>query len=103
MDIVWRTVQLFLEEDGIAEVSLNSTNHSQVKCDCVAFQRSARCKHSKYVKVASAANDGPYAIEIPVDIDEEEAILAISNPEGWRNFVLKYGKVLVIDDKGNLI
>jgi hypothetical protein len=44
-----------------------------------------------------ATNQGHYSIQIPLDIDETEAIAAIDDPDQFRNFVIKYGKVEVID------
>lgn len=97
MDISWRTVQLFLDPDGIAEVEVDADKNSRVRCTCVSFSRVARCKHVKFVKEKMSGNDGHYAIQIPVHIDEFEAVQAIKTSEGFRNFVLKYGKIEVID------
>ena len=96
MDIDWRTVQFFLDDDGVAEVSIDHDTHTKAKCSCLTFQRSARCGHVKYVKSAQKENEGHYQIEIPMDISDEEAILAMTNGETFREFVLKYGKVLIL-------
>ena len=97
MSISWRTVQLFLEDDGVAEVEIDQDNKSKIRCSCPAFFKAARCKHVKYVREQMSTNQGHYSIQIPLDIDETEAIAAINNAEEFRNFVVKYGKVEVID------
>jgi hypothetical protein len=97
MDIDWRTVQLFLGDDGVCEVEVDSENSTKVRCSCKAFSKSARCKHSKFVRAKLLDNDGHYAIQIPVDISDEEAFIAMSSNESFREFILKYGKVEVID------
>jgi hypothetical protein len=97
MNISWRTVQMFLEEDGVAEVEVDQDNNSKVRCSCPTFSKSARCKHVKYVREQMSTNQGHYSIQIPLDIDETEAIAAIDDPDEFRNFVIKYGKVEVID------
>jgi hypothetical protein len=96
MDISWRTVQLFLEEDGVVEVEVDQDNHSKVRCTCAGFLRAARCKHTKYVKNHMAENDGHYSVQIPVDIDDDEAFKAIQSAASFRDFIIKYGKVEVI-------
>jgi hypothetical protein len=42
-------------------------------------------------------NNGHYAIQIPVNVDDALAAEAIKTSEGFREFVIKYGKVEVID------
>jgi hypothetical protein len=97
MDIAWRTVQLFLEDYGVVEVEVDQENHNKARCTCQGFQRLAKCKHIKFVKDAMEENDGHYSIQIPVDVDENIAIAAMKSAESFRDFVIKYGKVEVID------
>lgn len=96
MDIDWRTVQLFLSDDGVAEVQVDSDNHAKVRCTCPSFQNSARCKHSRYVKNAMAANEGHYAILIPEEVSEEEALAAMDDSEAFRQFVIRHARVEVL-------
>ena len=97
MEIDWRTVQLFLDDSGISEVEIDAEDSTNVKCSCKAFFRSSRCKHTKYVRNEIENNDGNYAIKVPVDIDDDEAMEAMSSSETFREFIIKYGKVEVID------
>jgi non-canonical (house-cleaning) NTP pyrophosphatase len=98
MDISWHTVQLFLDPDGVCEVEVASENKNKVRCTCQAFARIARCKHVNYVKHKMATNDGHYSIQIPVNVDETIAVKEMNKgPEAFREFVIKYGKVEVID------
>jgi hypothetical protein len=97
MEIDWRTVQLFLDDSGVSEVEIDSEDSSKVRCDCKAFFRSARCKHTRYVRAEMLRNDGNYAIKVPMDISDEEALDAMSSSTTFREFILKYGKVEVID------
>lgn len=97
MDIEWRTVQLFLSNEGVSEVEIDHENHVKLRCNCVEFNKVARCKHVRYVKEAMKQNDGHYAIEIPEAIDDAEALVAMLNAETFRNFVVKYGKVKVLE------
>lgn len=96
MDIEWRTVQFFLDDDGVAEVAIDHDSHTKARCTCLTFTRTARCAHVKYVKAAQKENDGHYQIEIPMDVSDEEAILAMTNHDTFREFVLKHGKVLTL-------
>ncbi len=97
MDIKWRTVQIFLEDYGVAEVEVNQENNQQARCTCPGFSKSGRCKHTKHVKDVMSENDGHYSIHIPMEVDEEEAIRAMHDGDLFRSFVIKYGKVEVID------
>jgi len=92
----WRTVQLFLSEQGVAEVEVDSLNAKHVKCSCPSYNSVSRCAHVKHVKKTMSENDGHYSISIPVEIDEQEAIDATASSTAFRNFILKYGKVEVL-------
>lgn len=97
MDISWRTVQFFLDDEGVSEVEVDQENGAKVRCDCLQFSRAARCKHAKYVKDAMVGNEGHYTLEVPVNVDDEEAFMAMVDATKFRNFVMKYGKVVVLE------
>ncbi len=92
----WRTVQLFLEAYGIAEVEVDSKNPKLIRCTCPSYNPVRGCTHSKYVKKNMQENDGHYTVSIPVEVDDEDAIAATSSAEAFRNFIIKYGRVEVI-------
>lgn len=87
---------MFLSEDGVAEVQLDVDNSSKIRCSCPAFQRSARCKHQKYVKRAIAEGDGHYTVLIPEEIPEDIALIAMSTAESMRDFIINYARVEVL-------
>lgn len=97
MDIEWRTVQLFLGSEGISEVQIDHENHVKLRCSCAEFNKIARCKHTRHVRAAMKENEGHYSIEIPEMIEDAEAIVAMLNADTFRDFVIKYGKVKVIE------
>jgi hypothetical protein len=97
MDIKWRTVQFFLGEEGVSEVEVDSENTSKTRCSCRSFQMTARCKHVKFVKGRMEDSEGHYNIVIPEDVPDSAAVLAVQTPEAFRTFIMKYGKVEVID------
>ena len=96
MTISWRTVQLFISEDGIAEVEVDAEFNDKVRCNCKAFAASSRCRHSKYVKNRMDEGDGHYIVQVPEDVDDNEALTAMKDPAKWRDFVIKYGEVEVL-------
>jgi hypothetical protein len=96
MDINWRTIQFFISEEGPFEVEMDYDNNRKLRCNCPDFQKVAKCKHQKFVKNLIEENGGYYSIQIPVEIDEDEALLAFSSSENFREFILKYGKVEVL-------
>lgn len=97
MDIQWRTVQIFLEDYGVVEVEIDQDNSQKARCTCPQFDKSARCKHTKYVKSVMAENDGHYAIQVKTEVNENDAVVAMLDATAFRDFVVKYAKVEVID------
>jgi hypothetical protein len=96
MDIAWRTVQLFISLDGVAEVEVDAENHEKIRCSCKNFVATARCRHSKYVKNRMNDGNGHYEVQVPEDVDDDEAINAMADPIKWRSFVIKHGEVEVL-------
>ena len=92
----WRTVQLFLTGDYIAEVEVHAST-KELRCNCAGFKKIKRCNHVKFVKKEMRNNDGNYTIKIPHHVDEELVELALEDAEMFRQFVIDYGKVEVID------
>lgn len=97
MQSTWRTVQLFLTKDAIAEVEVNSANNKEVRCNCKSYSSFSRCNHVKYVKKSMQENNGHYTISIPHDVDEELVAMAMSDQELFRQFIIDYAKVQVLD------
>lgn len=97
MQSTWRTVQLFLTKDAIAEVEVNSANNKEVRCNCKGYNKLSRCNHVKYVKKAMQENHGHYTISIPHHVEEELLELAMSDSEMFRQFIIDYAKVEVLD------
>ena len=96
MKIEWRTLQLFLGDEGISEVSVDATDIRKVKCNCRAFQRVARCKHASYVREKLDNNNGAYDFKVPDYLQDDEVELASQDVDRFRDFIIKYGKVEVI-------
>ena len=98
MDIEWRTVQFFLDEEEfiIAEVAVDAMNSEKTRCSCSRFQRTARCKHTKFVKDKMADSGGVFNLRIPAGVDDEAAMDALHDTELFRELVLKYGKIETI-------
>lgn len=92
----WRTVQLFIGDNGISEVEVDSLNSKNVRCTCTGSAATGRCPHVKYVKNTMLKNDGHYTVSIPVELDEEEVEIAMKTAESFREFIIRYGKVEVL-------
>jgi hypothetical protein len=97
MDIDWRLVQVFVGFEGVSEVSVASHDTRKVSCTCPTFATSAKCSHSKFVRVRMAENEGNYVVQIPEDVPDEDAIEAMLSTDTWREFVKKHAKVEAID------
>lgn len=93
----WRTLQIFLDKDYISEVEVNSVNNNQLRCNCLSFGKVKRCSHVKFVKTRMMSNDGNYTVHIPQEVDDELVALAMTDADMFRQFIIDYGKVEVID------
>lgn len=94
--IDWRTVQLFLSEEGVHEVQVDLEDNRNQRCTCKRFQSFKRCRHTKWVEEVIVESGGQFSIQISDEIDELEAESAFSTADTFREFVIKYGKVEVI-------
>jgi len=94
--IDWRTVQLFLSDDGVHEVQLDITDNRNIKCTCKRFKTFKKCKHTTWIENEINDAGGHFSIQIDVEVPAEEADAAFDDAESFREFVVKYGKVEVI-------
>jgi hypothetical protein len=68
-----------------------------MKCSCGAFAISRKCKHLRYVRREIVRNGGKYSIKISADIDDEDIVDAMKTAASFREFVLRYAKIEVLD------
>jgi uncharacterized ferritin-like protein (DUF455 family) len=92
----WRTVQVFLGEDGVSEVAADQNDPYKLNCTCKSFTKSSKCVHTKYVRKTMQTNDGHYTVHIHAEIEPEAINLAMESSESFREFIIKYGKVEVL-------
>ena len=95
MAVEWRTIQFFLDEDGVQEVQLQYHNPNELRCTCGS--RANKCKHVSYVRSMFKKNDFVFDLEVPADEDEDILAEALASAELFREMIIKYGKVAVID------
>jgi hypothetical protein len=98
MEIEWRTIQFFIGEEGISEVEIDHENRKKVRCTCALFSKRGGCPHAQIVRKEMDENFGHYTIAVPEYVEDEEAFNALSDPDNFRDFILKYGKVKVLGE-----
>jgi hypothetical protein len=96
MSISWRTVQMFISDEGVAEVEVDAEFNDKIRCSCKAYSASSKCRHSKFVKNRMEDGEGHYIVQVPEDVDDDEAINAMKDATKWRAFVIKHGEVEVL-------
>jgi hypothetical protein len=89
----WRTVQMFLSDDGVHEVQTDVDDYAKMMCTCAVFKSSKKCKHTRYVKRRIDLNGGSYAIRIPDDVSDNEVDEAMMSADAFRSFVIHHAKV----------
>jgi hypothetical protein len=92
----WRTVQMFLSEDGVSEVQIDNESPQKVRCNCRKFVSYGKCKHSKHVKSTMDNNHGHYTVLVPEEIDEQIVLDSLDTPEGTRQFIIRHARVEVL-------
>lgn len=93
----WRTLQMFIDDQGVYEVEVDSLDKSKLRCTCPAFQRrNTHCVHTAYVAENMVANNGHYQIHIPQEVDEDLAENALADSAAFREFIIRYAKVEVL-------
>lgn len=91
MEIEWRTLQFFIGEEGVSEVSADVMHPTKVKCSCDKFTKSAKCKHATFIKTRMESSGGNFVLRVPENVTEEEEDAALADTDSFRNFVIKYG------------
>lgn len=91
----WRTVQIFLNQQGVFEVEVNTDSHD-IRCSCANFKIRNTCAHEKHVDSKAKENGGTYPVKISPKVTDEEAEKANESAEAFRSFIVKYGKVEVL-------
>lgn len=95
MDIKWRTIQFFISENGVCEVQSDDSSSKKLRCTCKDFSILARCKHVKFVK-ERIGESGVFTVKLAEDIDSENVIAAMNDPELFREFLIHHAKIEVL-------
>jgi len=94
-----RTVQIFLSETssaiGVFEVMY--TTEKTFKCNCPTFESMAKCQHTRFVERKVKSNNGRYPLEISSDVTSEDVMEASKTAESFRMFLIKHGKIEVLN------
>ena len=95
----FKIVQIFLPliSSRGPEIYEVSSNEVSLKCTCLPFNSRSKCKHVDFVQARIDANGGKtYPLEISSRATQEDARKAQESIEGFRDFIIKFGKVEVI-------
>lgn len=94
-----KPLQFFLDKSGVSTVSLGSDDKT-LSCDCPPFKKKQKCKHVDWVTARVDRTTGVYPVQVSKRASEDEMKSAFvgSTPETYKKFMLKYGKVEVLED-----
>jgi hypothetical protein len=93
MEIEWRTIQMFVGEEGVSEVSVDNDNPNKFRCTCSSFMSVGRCKHTKFMRNKLKNGASKVSITIPDSVDTDELESIFNDVDAFRDFVIKYGSV----------
>ena len=93
----WRTVQVFLSprQPAVYEVELN-IDDADARCSCPTFRARSVCRHTKAVKSRMRDSNGQYPILLHENAQTSELSDSLDDPEAFRDYVVRYGKVEVL-------
>ena len=92
----WRTVQMFLDDEGVFEVEADADDYSKMRCTCPAFRSSKKCKHARLVRRRIEENGGTYSIQIPETVPDAYIMEAMQDPIMFRNLIINHAKIEVV-------
>lgn len=89
----FRTIQFFVSENGVDEVSADIRYRNKLRCTCSQFHLWRRCKHLKFINNRRKANDGIYVVQVPEDMPNEDLEEAMESQESFRNLLLYSSRI----------
>lgn len=93
--MTWQTTQLFLSATGVHEVEMN-LDTQKLRCNCQGANARSNCKHMLFVHMRMERNGGTYPVEISKKAKIADATVANLDPDAFRDFLIKYGKIEVV-------
>jgi hypothetical protein len=92
----WLTVQFFLDDEGVHEVSVAHLDQERVRCSCPRGSRRGRCAHIRYVKDV-IRREGRYSVVAPDDTTDEDIEALLEQPDEFRSMVAHHSNIVVLD------
>jgi hypothetical protein len=83
------------KQPGVYEVQIDLDTEDSI-CSCPTFRVRKTCRHVKFVNARIESNDGHYPLMVNERAEMVAAGEALKNPEAFRDFVIKYGKIEVL-------
>lgn len=92
-----RPLQYFLDASGVSTVTLEADNVT-LTCDCAAFKKNkVNCKHIVWV-LTRVDDKGVFPVQVSKRATSDEMKDAFAGDiKMYRKFMLKYGRVEVLD------
>lgn len=97
-----KPLQFFLDPSGVSTVSLEADERT-LSCDCIAYRRSKdqTCKHVLWVNDRVDPKTGAFPVQVSKRATEDEMRNAFGGADmaTYRDFLFKYGRVEVLEEK----
>jgi predicted nucleic acid-binding Zn finger protein len=101
----WRTIRVFLDDNGVDEVDWDLDNQDSLRCTCAQFQRNVdrpgitrKCKHITFLlREAKETSDGKFRIRLDKDIPDEVAYKALrEDTAAFRDLVIRHSTPVLL-------
>lgn len=91
------TIQFFLDEDGVCEVSADVDDYERLRCTCPKGQKRRKCRHTQFVRDIINTT-GRYSVKLPDTLSDEEVVEAMEDRDRFRHLLAHYSEVKVLDE-----
>lgn len=100
----WRTIRVFLDDNGVDEVDWDLENPDSLRCTCPQFSRNAdrtvsrKCKHITFLmREAKESSDGKFRIRLDKDIPDEVAYKALrEDAAAFRDLIIRHSTPVLL-------
>lgn len=92
----WRTVQFFIENEASGVCEVQSDTAGKFRCTCAIASSGKTCRHIRFVKKKAEDNNGTYPLQVSIRASSKEIANAQKDPNKFREFVLKYGRIEIL-------
>lgn len=94
----WRTIRVFLDDNGVDEVDWDIDNPTMLRCTCFQYSRNAskRCKHIVFLLREARDNGGNFQVRLDKEVPDNVVTETLQDAKAFRDMVIRYSTAVVL-------